>query len=205
MTLLVSVTGNKVNRPPPCTLMPGLAVRVLRVTALSTSASRTEGGPSGTEPLKMPPPLAEPLGPLAAPLLSATLVLRRVSTPGLGTPPPSTVEESVVDVAVKRLALMTLSLIVIRSNAAVMIAPAAAGAPPPEDVAVALLPVRRVLLIVASVLISPAPESTSALPVAVVATTLLSLTVLSDRTIGPSVCRPPEKASASPTLLGGGA
>src|SRR4029450_227061 len=56
MTLLVSVTGNKVNRPPPCTVMPGLAVRVLRVTALSTSASRTEGGPSGTEPVKSAPP-----------------------------------------------------------------------------------------------------------------------------------------------------
>ena len=48
MTLFVSVTGNRVNRPPPCTVMPGLAVRVLCVTALSTSASRTEGGPSGT-------------------------------------------------------------------------------------------------------------------------------------------------------------
>src|SRR4029450_3145625 len=101
MTLLVSVTGNKVNRPPPCTVMPGLAVRVLRVTALSTSASRTEGGPSGTESLKMPPPLAEPLGPLAAALLSATLVLRRVSAPMLATPPPATVEDAVGDVAGK--------------------------------------------------------------------------------------------------------
>jgi hypothetical protein len=99
MTLLVSVTGNKINRPPPCTVMPGLAVRVLRVTALSTSARRTEGGPSGTESLEMPPALAEPLGPLAAALLSVTLVLRRVSTPMLATPGPSTVEESVVDVA----------------------------------------------------------------------------------------------------------
>ena len=50
----------------------------------------------------------------------------------LATPPPSTVEESVVDVAVKRLALMTLSLIVIPSNAAVMIAPAAACALHPK-------------------------------------------------------------------------
>lgn len=50
MRLSVTVTGNKVKRPPPCSVMSGLAVRVLCVTALPTSASRTEGagrrGPS---------------------------------------------------------------------------------------------------------------------------------------------------------------
>jgi len=51
------------------------------------------------------------------------------------------------------LALIRLSLIVIRSNAAVMIAPAAACAAPADEVAVTLLPARIELLIVASVLI----------------------------------------------------
>src|SRR6266487_1509627 len=204
MTLLVSVTGNKVKRPPPCTVMPGLAVRVLCVTALSTSASRAEGGPSGAEPFQMPPPWASPPGPLAVPLLPPTLVFRSVSTPRFVMPPPWTDVDPVVVVAVRRLALMTLSLIVIRSDAAVTIAPAPACATPAEDLAVALLPVKRVLVIVASALISPAPESTSALPVepvAVAAATLLSLMVLSRRTIGPSAGRPPEKAMASPTVF----
>jgi hypothetical protein len=31
MTLFVCVGGNRVKRPPPCTVMPGLAVRVLCV------------------------------------------------------------------------------------------------------------------------------------------------------------------------------
>ena len=51
------------------------------------------------------------------------------------------------------MALIRLSLIVIRSNAAVMIAPAAACAAPADEVAVTLLPARIELLIVASVLI----------------------------------------------------
>src|SRR5215216_2823012 len=201
MTLFVSVTGNNVNKPPPCAVMPGLAVRVLCVTTLLMSASCVRGGPSGTEPLKMPPPLAEPLGPLATPVLSLRLVFRSVSTPMLATPPPSTVEDPVVVAAVRRLALMRLSLIVIRSNAAVTIAPAAACATPAEDVALTLLPLKRVLLIVESAFISPAPESASVNPVAVVAATLLLLIVLSRMTIGPLACRPPEKALALPLVF----
>src|SRR5215216_3806743 len=200
MTLFVSVTGNNVNKPPPCAVMPGLAVRVLCVTTLLMSASCVRGGPSGTEPLKMPPPLADPLGPFATPVLSPTLVFRSVSTPMLATPPPLTVEDPVVVVAVRRLPLMTLSLIVIRSNAAVTIAPAAACATPAEDVAVTLLLLKRVLLIVEFAFISPAPESASVTPVAVAATLLL-LTVLSRRTIGTLACRPPEKALALPTVF----
>ena len=50
-------------------------------------------------------------------------------------------------------------------------------------------------------MISPAPESPSALPLAAVAATLLSLTVLSRSTIGPSAWRPSEKPRASPTVF----
>ena len=149
----------------------------------------------------MPPPWAEPPGPLAVPLLSPSWCSAASARRCWRCRRRATVEDPVVVVAVRRLALITLSLIVIRSDAAVMIAPAAACATPAEDVAVTLLPAKRVLLIVASVFISPAPESASAVPVAVVAATLLSLIVLSRRTIGPSAWRPPEKAKASPTVF----
>ena len=52
MTLCVTVTVNRgVKRPPPCTVMPALAVSVLCVTALSTSASCVRRGPSGIRAL----------------------------------------------------------------------------------------------------------------------------------------------------------
>jgi hypothetical protein len=87
----------------------------------------------------MPPPLAEPVGPLAVPLLSLTLVCRSVSTPMFARPPPWTGEEPVVVVAVRWLPMTVLSVIVIRPNAAVPMAPAAAVAVPPGAVAVTRL------------------------------------------------------------------
>jgi len=62
------------------------------------------------------------------------------------------------------LPLMTTSLIVNGSLETICTPAARACATPADDVALALLPVKRVLVIVASTLISAQPESTSARP-----------------------------------------
>src|SRR5947209_4003079 len=81
-------------------------------------------------------------------------------------------------------------------------APALAVALPATELTVTVLPVRRVLSIVPSP--SPAPESPSALPVepgnVAELTLLLAMTSLLSARLT-SVCSPPEKAVASPTVF----
>src|SRR5690348_7738732 len=129
------------------------------------------------------------------------LVLRRMRTPKLPSPPPWADADPAVVVAVTRLPLMVLSLMVIWLKAAVWMPPPRTRATPVDDRAAAVFALNRVWLIVASTLISAPPESTSARPVVVVAAAWLSLIMLSVRTSGPLVCRPPENAAASPMVL----
>ena len=126
MRLFFSVTGNVLNTPPPCTVMPGLAVSLLWVTALLASVSCTVGGPSGMGSFQIPPPWSTPLGPTAVPVLLLMVVSRRVNALMFRMPAPWATTDPVVVVAVTMLPLMMLSRMVPMSGAAVRIAPAVA-------------------------------------------------------------------------------
>ena len=70
------VAGKAVNKPPPCTGSPVLALSAFRLTSVSSSVSR--GGPSPKRsPFQTPPPAAEPPGAVTVPVLPLTLVSSR--------------------------------------------------------------------------------------------------------------------------------
>src|SRR3979490_2543847 len=101
--------------------------------------------------------------------------------------------------ALRRLWLMSLSLIVITGLPAVLNPPPVALAVPDGELARTLLPVKLDSRTSEGPLNSPTPESARALPDepgGAVALTLLLFMTSSLRTSGPSAWRPPENATA---------
>ena len=132
-------------RPPPCTVMPGLAVRVLCATSLSMSAELRPRRAVWGEAVEDPAAdgVAAGAGRRSAVLAHAGVPQRQHTD----VRDPAALEGRGSRGRRRGHAVVTnaLSLIVIRSNAAVTIAPAPACASPAGDVAVTLLPVKRVL------------------------------------------------------------
>ena len=81
MVLLRRVTGKVVKRPPPSTVMPGLAVTALSVTVVFSRMSRGFGGGGKNTSFQIPPPSASPWGPAASAVLLLIVVLRISSSP----------------------------------------------------------------------------------------------------------------------------
>ena len=80
MVPLRMVTGKVVKRPPPSTVMPGLAVSALSVTVVFSRMSCGFGG-GGKNTSQIPPPSASPWGPAASAVLLLIVVLRISSSP----------------------------------------------------------------------------------------------------------------------------
>src|SRR5947209_19629391 len=144
MMLLVRVIGAVVYRPAPCSVMLGvLPVRVLRVTALLIRAS--VGRPFPTSLLKMPPPCATPLVPVAIPLFVFTVVFRSVRLPPLTIPPP--IVSALPDATVATVLFPVIALLVMVTVLKLKIAPPAAAPDPEVAVVRALLPVNTLFVI----------------------------------------------------------
>src|SRR5690348_4972766 len=81
IVLSVSLTGKVVKRPPPWTVMPGLAVNVLPVTVVLVRLSCGLGGGGKNTSFHTPPPRACPVGPFAVAVLSLMVVSYTSSSP----------------------------------------------------------------------------------------------------------------------------
>src|SRR5262249_6858392 len=158
--------GKVVKRPPPWTVMPGVAVNVLPVAVVSVRLSCGFGGGGKNTSFHTPPPRACPWGPCAVAVLPLMVVPDTSSSPlPWSMPAPRTVADPVWVVAVSRLPLTRLLLSVV---SVVWIPPASACAVPVAAVALTSFPVMEVFEIVAlpwKSIPSP-PEVGFAVPVA---------------------------------------